>query len=418
MISQRRLFWTWLPTAFGSSMLVLEIPLVFASVARSADGGRALAALGICLAILMVVNTPALALAPLVVTTPVRRVRGYAVVVGLLGSLVLLGLGVAPVAGALLGLDADLTAAVQAGLLGLVPNSAAVAIRRYLHGRLIDAGRTRPITTATVLRIVGSGALAWAAVTAFPAHGALVGGLALSAGAFTEAALLAVAVRGLPVLPDRAGVALVRRHGQLSTSWLLNMSPALVTTVGIAHAAGPAVSLVVWPVLYELAKLFASPTADWESVTATTLRRDPGDGAPGRLTGWLAAGFVAAFGTVQLTSLDELYLRALIAVPPEPAALGLQWAPLLLPVPALWLLRGYLRGVAMATLRTRSLAWAGAVHLAVLVAAVAGLGATSLPGVGVGTLAVLAGLFTDIAVTAVLLRLLGWTTREPAAGAR
>jgi hypothetical protein len=43
---------------------------------------------------------------------------------------------------------------------------------------------------------------------------------------------------------------------------------------------------------------------------------------------------------------------------------------------------------------------------------VAGLGATSLPGVGVGTLAVLAGLLTDIAVTAVLLRLLHRTTRR------
>ncbi|GAA5133277.1 hemerythrin domain-containing protein [Pseudonocardia adelaidensis] len=56
----------WLPTAFGASVLVAEIPLVYAAAARSADGDRALAALGIRVAVLVVVNTPALAPAPLV----------------------------------------------------------------------------------------------------------------------------------------------------------------------------------------------------------------------------------------------------------------------------------------------------------------------------------------------------------------
>jgi hypothetical protein len=55
-LTQRRLLRTWLPTAFGASVLVAEIPVVYAAAARSTDGARALAALGICLAVLVVVN--------------------------------------------------------------------------------------------------------------------------------------------------------------------------------------------------------------------------------------------------------------------------------------------------------------------------------------------------------------------------
>jgi hypothetical protein len=73
--STRTLFRLWLPTVFGASMLVAEIPLVAASAARSAVGGQALAAIGIGVAILVVINTPALAITPLVATEQGRRAQ-------------------------------------------------------------------------------------------------------------------------------------------------------------------------------------------------------------------------------------------------------------------------------------------------------------------------------------------------------
>lgn len=76
---------TWAPTAFGASMLVLEVPAVFAAVARAEHGARGLAALGICMSILVVVNSPALAMTPLTVTANGRLWR-HAVLVGLAGS--------------------------------------------------------------------------------------------------------------------------------------------------------------------------------------------------------------------------------------------------------------------------------------------------------------------------------------------
>jgi hypothetical protein len=120
-------------------------------VARSADGGLALAAIGIGMSLLVVVNTPALAMAPLVTLElgrrDERRLFRYAVAVGAAGSLAVLALAIPPGSGlvrALFGLDADLGAAVSAFLFGLALNSLGVAIRRYQHGRLIHYGVHRP----------------------------------------------------------------------------------------------------------------------------------------------------------------------------------------------------------------------------------------------------------------------------------
>jgi hypothetical protein len=92
------LFRFWLPTVFGASMMVVEIPLVAAAAARSHDGGQALAAVGIGMSILVVVNSPALALAGLVATqwdgrTP-EQLRRYTLTVGCLGTILLLALAV------------------------------------------------------------------------------------------------------------------------------------------------------------------------------------------------------------------------------------------------------------------------------------------------------------------------------------
>lgn len=398
------LFRTWLPTAFGASTLVVEIPLVYGAVARSANGAEDLAALGVCVAVLVVVNTPALALAPLVVTEQDRQSRRrlwrHTVVVGCLGALVLLALAVLPVAAVLVDGQAQLADGMRAGLIGLVPNAVGVALRRYLHGRLIGAARTGVLVPAGIIRITGSGALAWLGVAVFPASGALVGGMALSAGALIETAVLAAAVRRrLPVSkPPIAGeryLALVRQHAHLSAGRLLYMAPMLVTTIGIAHSARPGPSLVVWPALYELAMLFSSPTSDWESVSARALRADPGARGPRRLTVLLMAGFGGLFAVVVWSGLIKGYLTVLLAVPPGPADLGVRVAPLLLPVPVLWVLRAYLRGVVMSRHRTRSLVIAAGVHLVVLAGVMGILSGTALSGVTVACLAMSAGLLAE-----------------------
>lgn len=282
-------------------------------------------------------------------------------------------------------------------------NGLGVALRRYHHGRLIHLRRTGPIVPATLVRLIVTAAIAWVGIAIAPEHGPLIAGCALTAGAFLEALALYLPGRKLvtpQLAPHGAAGGLVAHHGHLSSARLLVMAPTLITTVAVAHASQAAESLIVWPVLIQLAALFTSPTTDWESVTATALRRTPDTGQPGRLTTWLAAGASTTFALVVVTGPAGVFVRELVAVPDAPATLGLRWLWVLLPLPALWVVRAYLRGVVMARDSAGWLSAASLAHTLALVGALAVLiSTTTLPGVACAAIALLAGVLVETAVT-------------------
>jgi hypothetical protein len=247
-------------------MLVLELPVIAAALARSDRPGPALAGIGVALSIVVVVNSPALAIAPLVVTRPQsvgsRAILLYSLAVGALAAaLLLLAAGVPAVFVKPLDLHGPVIEQARAALAGFAPASFAVAWRRYLHGRLIVLGRTGGIGAATVLRLVGSGSVAWLLGPGSSTPG-LVGGTAFASGALVESLILSFAVharsragrRQIAEPPEPASdpvsrpepsplVLILRAHAPLTMTRLLNMSPQIVTTITITHSgqAGPSV---------------------------------------------------------------------------------------------------------------------------------------------------------------------------------
>jgi hypothetical protein len=400
----RSLARSWLPTAAGSSMLAWEIPLVVAIVGRMPGGAAAMAALGAGLSVLFVVNSPALALAPVVVAElsghGSRALLRRTVVTGALGCGVLLALALLPglSAGfpALLGLPANLRADFAMCLLSFTSAPLAVAVRRYLHGRLIDHDTTRPIAAATIARItmtVAAGLCLWQA--GVPAAG--TGGLALSCGAWAEAVCLALPVRRLaPVpAPDDPGRGILLQHARITSSVLLNMSPALVTTVVIARSGDAAASLIVWPALYGLVSLGTVPLSDLDTVGAAFLKRAGGPQVLLRFTLALAGALLAGSLLVVLTPLARLYVAGFSHVPSGPADLGLRWMAVLAAAPPLWAVRGRLRAMAIAGGFSRALPRAAAVHLMAFLGFGVLLPLTSLPGVACAALALVGALAAE-----------------------
>ncbi|MEV8597864.1 hypothetical protein [Streptomyces sp. NPDC052012] len=409
---------SWLPTALGSSMLAWEIPLVVAVVGRMPGGAPAMAALGVGLSVLFVVNSPALALAPLVVAESARRGSGEllrrALATGALGCAVLLGLALVPGLStgfpALLGLPEDLRADFRLCLLAFASAPLAVAVRRHLHGRLIDSDLTRPIAVATGTRI---GATVLAAVGLWQAGvpAAATGGLALSAGAWAESLCLGLSARRLePVpAPSAPGGGILLQHARITSGVLLNMSPALVTTVVIARSDQAAASLIVWPALYGLLSLGTVPLSDLDAVGAAFLKRSGDPRVLRRFTALLAGALLAVSLLVVLTPLARLYVAGFSNVPAAPAELGLRWLALLTVAPPLWAVRGRLRALAIVRGATRALPRAAAVHLGVFLASGLLLPSASLPGVAGAALALVAAL----AAETLALRLM--TRRPPTA---
>ncbi|RBQ14926.1 hypothetical protein DP939_37690 [Spongiactinospora rosea] len=399
----RALARSWVPTAFGSSLLAWEIPVVAAVVTRMPQGPSALAALGAGLSVLFVVNSPALALAPLVVVA--RAGHGlpallrHALLTGIVGSAVMLGLAALPAVPAVIGLPTGLHDLFQVCLLSFCTAPLAVALRRYLHGRLIERDRTRPIAVATGVRIVVTIAAAlglWRAGLS----SAAVGGVALSAGAWAEAAYLSTAVRRLAVTDDVRGSAgrLLAQHARLTVTILLNMSPALITTVVLARSGAAEESLIVWPALYGLLSLGTIPLSDFETVGAALLRRTGDVAVLRRFTVLLAGTLLAAGLLVACTPLTHLYLTGFSNVPPGPAYLGESWAAVLVAVPALWAVRGQARAWIIAADRTPLLLRAALAHVAGMLAFGLLLPLTRLPGVACASIALLGALAAEIVV--------------------
>ncbi|HEY6795770.1 MAG TPA: hypothetical protein VI248_13915 [Kineosporiaceae bacterium] len=398
-----RLARSWTPTALGSSLLAWEIPLVVAVVGRMAQGTQAMAALGAGLAVLVVVNSPALALAPLVVaeihSRGPRALSRQAAITGVTGCAALVALaalpGVSAAFPAVLGLPTELRADFRLCLLAFATAPLAVAVRRRFHGRLIAANATGPIATATAVRIAVTVMAAlverWAA---FPS--AAVGGVALSCGAWAEAGLLVRGCRGVsetgPVSLGPPGSGLVAQHARMTSVVLLNMSPALVTTVVIAWSHQASASLIVWPALYGLLSLGTVPLSDVDSVGAAFLRRGGPPPVLRRFVVLLGGGLLTIALLVALTPLARLYLENFSGVPREPAELGLRWCLPVVLAPTLWALRGRLRAVAIAGGSAGALPRAAAVHLAVLLGVGAALPFTTLPGVACASVAVVAAL--------------------------
>jgi hypothetical protein len=81
----------------------------------------------------------------------------------------------------------------------------------------------------------------------------------------------------------------------------------------------------------------------------------------------LTVGLAAAANGLFVTVLAETFVRDLLAVPAAPAALGVRWAWLLLPLPALWIIRAYLRGVVMAADDSRWPSVASLGHIVALI---------------------------------------------------
>ncbi|RJL33395.1 hypothetical protein [Bailinhaonella thermotolerans] len=403
----------WAPTAVGSAVLAAEIPAATALVSRAPDGADALAAIGAAMSVLVIANSVALAMAPLVVTaegtrTP-RALLRYSLLVGLCGGALLVAVAAIPPLAA--PLPPEFRDDFRYCLLAAAPAPPAVALRRYLHGRLILAGGTGRIASATFIRVGVTVLTAAACLALTPLPAAAVGGLSPAVGAFAEAGLLALAVRRLPRSPGQEAAeggrgrrSLPAEHARLAAPFLVNMAPHLVTTIAITAAPEPAASLTVWTALYGLLLLLTVPMLDLDSVTAARLRKDPADPGPLRLA-WAvasAAGGLLLLGTV--TPLAGLYVTDVIAVPPGPAELGLRWLPVLVAAPPLWAVRGYLRGRAMAAGRSDLLPQSVAAHVVVLAGACAALPATGLPGVACASIALVAALAAETAALLARLR--------------
>ncbi|TVP74043.1 MAG: hypothetical protein EA352_11310 [Gemmatimonadales bacterium] len=194
--SPRTIFLFWLPLVLQWIMMAMEGPFLAAVIARLADPTFNLAAYGVAFAFAILVESPVIMLMSASIALVEDRasylkLRAFAWLLNGLSTALLLLVLIPPVFDLVLraglGLPPEVADLVYGSLWILLPWPAAIGYRRFVHGILIRAGRTRLVAWGTAIRL-GVMALTGAGLALFSElPGAWIGAAALSAGVVVEA---------------------------------------------------------------------------------------------------------------------------------------------------------------------------------------------------------------------------------------
>lgn len=204
--SSRSILLFWAPLALQWVMMAVEGPFLAAVIARMGEPAHNLAAHGVAFAFAILLESPVIMLmsastALVEDAESYRRLRNFSAALNIGATALVLVVLIPPVFNALaagvLGLPDPVVGLVYGALWLLLPWPGAIGHRRFLHGLLIRAGRTRLIAYGTLLRLGAMAATAMALYTLSSLPGAWVGALALSAGVVVEAAAARMMAAGV-----------------------------------------------------------------------------------------------------------------------------------------------------------------------------------------------------------------------------
>lgn len=340
-------------------LLAIEIPLVLVFTAYSYEGQKSLAALGIILSILLVVNSPGLVLISTIVklckaSIAFTTLRRFTLLIGMSLSGLLILFLLTPLSNwfftTVLSISQTQIVLAKAGLWIFTPAPLIVTCRRFYQGLLIHMGKTRPSLYAAGLRLVTSITLAFLLSHLTNWSGIIIGTLTLTCAALLELIMLWQLSRK-PLMPIKQAAKtaplsdMMRLHLPLVTKNLLQLSYSLLITIGLAHFSEPAASFIIWPVIYGLLMILDYPLQEIEPISVA-LFNQPG-GKQATLHFSLLIGSLLAMGLI-IYSLSPLaqycfakfYNFSASNLPLAAHALLMAFA-----VPILSAIRAWLRGI-------------------------------------------------------------------------
>lgn len=353
-------------------MMGLEGPYIAAIVARMPDAAYNLAAYGVAFSIAWIIESPIM----MVLTAANALVRcreslralrrfTYALNASLTVAMVIVALPPVFVRLAgLMGLPPEVARLAHLATVVVIPWPAAIGYRRFYQGLLVRAGLTRRVAYGTVVRLTAMSAtaagLAW--LSAIP--GAVIGGIALTAGVLAEAAAsrwmsrhVVAALESTPRPADHPSLTtrgIVQFYYPLALTSVLSLITLPLITFFMGHSRQPLQSLAVLPVINAFVFLFRSGGFAYQEVAValagTRREHEAGVRRVSRLLGGVASAVLAL---VAFTPLADLWFVSLSGLTPEMAAFAIGPVRILMLLPALEYLLQTQRAMLILARRTR-----------------------------------------------------------------
>ena len=422
--SPRAIFVFWMPLSLQWIMMALEHPFLAAVIARLADPTFNLAAYGVAFAFAILVESPVIMLmsASTALVEDARsylKMRAFAWALNLLSTALLLFVLLPPVygflTGTLLNLPETVSTLVYGSLWILLPWPAAIGYRRFLHGLLIRAGRTRRVAYGTAIRLSGM-ALTGLLLARLGLPGAWVGAGALSAGVVIEALAAffmsrdvirvimeddadpatlqgqAVPGRTSPPRSVRVGEGSSRARPEarlrprpapvegeldfpaiasfyypLALTSFIGLTTQPLLTFFMGRAPAPVESLAVFPVVMALYFLFATFGLSYQEASIALVgRKGEHRGPMGRFAVGLAVAASGGLAVLAFTPMARVWFEGISGLTPELAALAFVPAQIVALGPALSVLQGFQRALLVQARRTRPITLATVLEVAII----------------------------------------------------
>lgn len=346
------------PLAATSLLLTSTNPLLAAALARTDDPAVALSGYGVAFALTGVLYAPLLvfqqvAAARLLAGGDLVPVRRFALLVGALLSALAAAVAFTPLGVAVfetvVGVhDAILDEALEA-MVFLWPAPLLTGVRALHQGRLVAGHRTNPIASATALRTLVLGVLAFALAAA--GGGAWVGAVAFTVGLFFEATIVVIAPAPLPERPESSELEAPGEDRLLSTSWplMLNVmlwwaTPLVINSV-LARTPEPDCSIAAFTVVEAVAWFLTAPVGQMQHASLALVDCRAAHARVRVFGATLAATVTVALAILALPPLREAVLWTGFRLDPsllEPAGLAFPVAAL---YPVLYGHRQYHQGL-------------------------------------------------------------------------
>jgi hypothetical protein len=425
-LTQRRIFWFWLPLAAMWIMMAVEQPAIAAVTARLPNPELNLAAFGVTFALALLVEAPVIMLLTAGTALPRDR-HSYQRLLNfthlMAGGLTVLHLliGLTPlydlIVGRLIGTPESVLELSRQGFLLMTPWTASIAYRRLWQGVLIRFNRTKVVSLTILARLSVTTltltlGLFWGTV-----QGIHVGTIGLSLGVIAAAIVSYLFAR--PTIQEHLSRAstdspeltwpdLLSFYLPLALTSLIVLANQPLFTTTLARAPQPLLSLAVWPVIMSLLFLGRSIALSYQEAVVALLKDQESYKQLQRMAWSVAAILGGIFFLLAFTPLSRLWFAHVAGLSPELVDQAILPTVLVAPVPLLSVLISWQRGILVHVKQTRYISQSVMISLGMLVVVlVTATWLLSLPGV------IIAAAALTISVTAEWIYL-SWRGRNAA----
>jgi progressive ankylosis protein len=371
MLKQRTIFLFWVPLALSWFLMTFEHPWVQGVIARLPDAQLQLAAFGLIISLMVLIETPIIMM--LGTGAALGRNRQhyrllwrYLMAVNALVTVVALAMGFTPLLdwylGVVVGVEQRITDAVRPGIQIMALWPAFIGYRRFHQGIMIRNDHTRPIGYGTLVRLASSAGtailLGW--LTGMP--GAAIGATAMLVSATVEMVYVIVAsrvdVRDVLATELKRGEAPLTYRGAFKFHFPLALTSIFTLLVrpvierGLASTPDPEATLAAWAVVFSVLLIARSGAMAWqEGVIALSER--PDSVAALRRFSWTVGGTLTGLlALLTFTPLIDVYLGAALNIPENIQPLVVLGSQIGVLIPILTMFQSYYRGRLMHADRT------------------------------------------------------------------